>query len=179
MKTTIGCQVPSRLRSEKGLNVRQSDRGFWIDAGESFRVWLVRTLREQNRNASADVAERLFAWADANGYQESGNRTPSEGGSLRFAIRHNGQLFEVFSFGGKGEAQLPLQYMTTGPFKEERRRREYLDRVGRIPGVAERAQRWGALTGWPSFPLEVLSDPDRFNLFTEAVQWATGVVRGA
>lgn len=30
MKKTIGCQLPSRLRSEKGLDVRQNERGFWI-----------------------------------------------------------------------------------------------------------------------------------------------------
>jgi hypothetical protein len=207
MKKTIGCQVPSRLRSEKGLAVRQNAGGFWIIADEgaglrsgptlppepfqeaageaqqvagddeTFREWLVRTLREQDRNVAAGVAERLFAWADANGYQECGNRTPSPGGSLRFALRHSGQQFEVFSFGGKGELQLPLQYMMTGPFKEERLRREYLDRIGRIPGVYERRERWDRLTGWPSFPLEALAEPANFDQFLQAVDWAAEEIR--
>lgn len=148
-------------------------------SSESFRPRLVRTLREQGRKDAAEVTERLFAWADAKGYQEAGKWTASPGGSLRFGVRHNGRLFEVLSFGGNGEVQLPLQYMTTGPFADERMRREYLDRVGRIPGVAERCERWDKLTGWPCFPLEVLAEPARLDQFTEAVEWAARTVREA
>jgi hypothetical protein len=145
--------------------------------GESFRVWLVRTLREQKRGDAAEVAERLFAWADANGYQESGDWTASQGGSLRFAIPYAGQLYEVFAFGGKGEVQLPFQYMRIGPFIDHQMRREYRERVSKIPGVIRMSQRWESINGWPGFPLEVLHDPAHFRQFTDAVEWAAAVIR--
>lgn len=31
LSRTVGCQVPSRLRSEKELDVQQQDNGYWLD----------------------------------------------------------------------------------------------------------------------------------------------------
>lgn len=148
------------------------------EPGEPFRAWLVRSLREQNRLDAAAVAEQLFRWADENGYRESGNRTSSTGGALRFAVSHAGQSYEVFAFGGTGEIWLPFQYMQTGPFVDHQMRREYRDRVGKIAGVLQSCQRWENVNGWPAFPLEVLHEPAKLRQFLEVIEWAAGVIRG-
>lgn len=31
LKRTVGCQLPSRLRSEKDLDVKENERGYWLN----------------------------------------------------------------------------------------------------------------------------------------------------
>jgi hypothetical protein len=139
------------------------------------RTWDEESILQQLRTSSppmADVAQRIFGWADSRGLR----RWYGVGqvyGSCYFGIEDEHGYLRPFSFSTNGFFEIEFGEMasTNGhpAFRSEEARRELQRRLNEIPGIAIGDER---LSKYPQFRLNVLAPPEAARQFFEAIDWA-------
>lgn len=125
-------------------------------------------LSERRGEKGATAARAVFQWATERGIRlwwgrgkrdGSGYLLPGAQGSSHF-------LVALWSSGG---VEVQFQWMLKRPpFDQESKRREFLELLNRIPGVAIPQD---AIARRPTFPLSVLTEPSALKEFLSALEW--------
>lgn len=135
-----------------------------------------RRLREKTNDAVVEVADRILAWARQNMPDFWYGRGKLDG-SIVPRLWVNGQRYLFFSLYSSGVIELSPQWMKTMPgFEPDERRREYLERINRIPGVSVPVD---AIARRPSFCISLLQSDEALQAFFSLIQWAISVAREA
>ena len=124
---------------------------------------------------SAEVARKLLRWAEEHADRVAWNN--SARGSFVATITGSEHENYVFLVGGEGVVELEFMWESRKkPFSDEQKRRQWLTRLNRIPGVriAEKS-----LTGLPNIPLKTLANASAYDIFVETSKWALEEIRRA
>jgi hypothetical protein len=114
----------------------------------------------------ADTVRALQAWARDSGLARIVYGKGGQFGSVAFRTDALGTWYPLFTVWHPARIELQFAVWKNRPvLAEERRRRDFLERLNRIPGVAIPHDKVGAL---PSIPLAALADPAARTGFTEA-----------
>jgi hypothetical protein len=122
---------------------------------------------------SVAVAKRLVEWA---------RRTMSDfwfgkgatAGSCVPRVWLRDSRFILFALWTYGVVELQLQHMRHAPFDDEDQRRELIDRLNLIPGIAISRDATGRR---PSFKMNLLEPESSRSQFLETMEWAIDRVR--
>jgi hypothetical protein len=82
--------------------------------------------------------------------------------------------FYPFSVWTYGRLEIDFQYMTSGPFSDNRKRRQLADKLNELPGISMTDP---SLTRRPPVPLSALVDPAARSAFLTAFDWALDEAR--
>jgi hypothetical protein len=133
-------------------------------------------LREKTDAGVVEVADRIIAWARQTMPDFWYGRGKADG-SIVPRLWVNGQRYLFFALYSSGVIELSPQWMKTMPgFGPDERRREYLERISRIPGVSVPLD---AIARRPSLPIALLQSGEALQAFFAAIQWAISVAREA
>ncbi|HEX2077130.1 MAG TPA: hypothetical protein VHG08_05460 [Longimicrobium sp.] len=133
-------------------------------------------LREKKGEAAVAVADRIVEWAHGRMPDFWFGRGTADG-SIVPRLWINGRRYLFFSLYSSGVIELSPQWMKTMPgFESDERRREFLERINRIPGVSVPVD---AIARRPSFPILLLTGNDARRSFFDALEWAISVAREA
>jgi hypothetical protein len=133
-------------------------------------------LREKTNDAVVGVADRILVWARQNMPDLWYGRGKADG-SIVPRLWVNGQRYLFFSLYSSGGIELSPQWMKTMPgFEPDERRREYLERINRIPGVSVPMD---AIARRPSFWISTLQSEEALQAFFSVIQWAISIAREA
>jgi hypothetical protein len=131
-------------------------------------------LREKKGEAAVATADQILEWAS--------ERLPdfwygrgTVDGSIVPRLWLDGHRYLFFSLYSSGVVELSPQWMKTMPgFEPDERRREFLERINRIPGVSVPGD---AIARRPSFPIRLLETDEARQAFFDVMQWAIAVAR--
>jgi hypothetical protein len=147
-----------------GLYVRKS-----INIGPFFA-----TLAGRRPEAEATVARALMEWGRSTGARDWWG-TGIRNGSFIPVIDHGDTWHGPFTVWTTGHAEITFQYyMTKPPFDSEEKRRELLNRLNAIDGVAIPED---AIARRPSVPLAALTHEDNLRQFLAVFDWFVEEVR--
>lgn len=133
-------------------------------------------LREKADVSVVAVAGRIIEWAGQN-MPDFWYGRGKEDGSIVPRLWLNGRRYLFFSLYSYGVIELSPQWMKTMPgFEPDERRREYLERINRIPGVSVPVD---AIARRPSFRMTLLQSDEALQAFFSVIQWALSVAREA
>lgn len=133
-------------------------------------------LREKTDAEVAAAADRVIAWARQNMPDFWYGRGKADG-SIVPRLWVNGRRYLFFSLYSSGVIELSPQWMKTMPgFEPDARRREYLERINRVPGVSVPVD---AIARRPSFRMSLLHSDEALEAFFSAVRWAMSIAREA
>ena len=107
------------------------------------------------------VAERLLAWARGRGVRIYWGKGTKNGSFTPILDLADEKHFTFSVWSHTGAVEVMFQHMKA-PFDTPERRREVLERIQAIPGLALRHENVDAR---PSFPLAALAEPDRLGAF--------------
>ncbi|MEZ4701963.1 MAG: hypothetical protein R2834_16640 [Rhodothermales bacterium] len=123
-------------------------------------VWteerFLREMAERQGRPAAEVAKAILEWSRARQLRIWWGRG-GQNGSFFPMLDHNGEQNSLVSlWTHSGSVEVQFQYMK-GPFAEEAARRELMQKLNQIPGVALSPSR---ISMRPSFPIAVLTKPE-------------------
>lgn len=129
-------------------------------------------LREKKGDTAVVAAERVLEWARERMPDFFYGRGTMDG-SIVPRLWIEGRRYLFFSVYSSGVIELSPQWMKTMPgFEPDERRREFLERINRIPGVSVPVD---AIARRPSFPVTLLQSDEARHAFFEAMEWAISV----
>lgn len=152
--------LTAEAQQKKSSGVRETRK--W-DEASFFQELLANTDAER-----VAVARRLLEWARANMtriWWGEGKRN----GSFVPVLEHNGQQQYVISVWTSGSVEMGFQWMKVRPpFADEAKRREMLQRLNAIPGIALPED---GITRRPNIPLAALTDTATLTRFLQVLDW--------
>ncbi|HZY66876.1 MAG TPA: hypothetical protein VFE21_13485 [Rubrobacteraceae bacterium] len=144
-----------KSRGGGGMN-RSNEEAFYKELEASQGTGEVAVVRKiQQKWARDDKLLPRFEW------RSTGRRETFEP-----CLDYKGPHFPL-KIGTDGKVAVNFQFLK-GPFGNERKRRELLQRLNKISGVDISADR---INGQPSFPLSVLKDEAALKQFLEVLDW--------
>lgn len=133
-------------------------------------------LREKTDASVVEVADRIIAWARQAMPDFWFGRGKADG-SIVPRLWVNGQRYLFFALYSSGGIELSPQWMKAMPgFEPDERRREFLERINRIPGVSVPLD---AIARRPSFWIAHLQSDEALRAFFAAIEWAISIAREA
>jgi hypothetical protein len=131
-------------------------------------------LREKKGAAAVAVADEVLAWARDHMPDFWYGRGTVDGSVVPRVWLH-GQRYLFFSLYSYGSVELAPQWMKAMPgFEPDERRREFLERINRIPGVSVPVD---AIAKRPSFPIPLLESVEARQAFFDVLEWAISIAR--
>ncbi len=134
------------------------------------RALLLETLAERCGDAHADVARRLFAWADARGDLSEGFGRGTKDGSWQVGWWEPERYLWPFVLYTYGRVEIQFQHIAKRrPFDDPALREQLRERLIAIDGVQIEP---ALLDKRPSIPLDALQSEQALATFTDAIDWA-------
>jgi hypothetical protein len=135
----------------------------------------IRTrLKEKKGEAAVAIADQILDWARGRMPNFFFGRGSADG-SVIPRVFLSGHRYLFFGLWTYGAVELQLQWMRYMPgFEPDERRREFLDRINGIPGVAVPLD---AIARRPSFDIMRLASPEARRAFLDVMEWALSVAR--
>lgn len=125
-------------------------------------------LRQRRGDKEVEAAKGILAWAKKSLLRIWWGKG-SKDGSFIPILDHKGEKRFVTSVWTYGRAEIPFQWMMTRkPFNDETKRRELLNRLNKVPGIAIPAD---GITRRPSISLTVLTDNTALSAFLAVLDW--------
>lgn len=133
-------------------------------------------LRERSGAGAVAVADRILEWARERMPDFFYGRGTVDG-SIVPRLWIDGRRYLFFTVYSYGVIELSPQWMKAmRGFEPDERRREFLERINRIPGVSVPMD---AIARRPSFPITLLESQEARQAFFDVIDWAIGVARAA
>lgn len=133
-------------------------------------------LRERGGDETLAVADRILAWARGAMPRFWFGRGTTAGSIIPQIHVRGGRAF-YFALWTYGTIELQPQHMKYMPgFEPDERRREFLERINRVPGVSVPAD---AIQRRPSFSMALLRSGEALRAFLDVMEWAISVTRAA
>jgi hypothetical protein len=131
-------------------------------------------LREKKGEAAVAIADQILEWARERMPDFWYGRGTADGSIVpRMWVDSHRYLF--FSLYSSGVVELSPQWMRAMPgFEPDERRREFIERINRIPGVSVPVD---AIRRRPSFPILLLQSDEARRAFFETIDWAISIAR--
>lgn len=124
-----------------------------------------------------DVARALQAWARETGLARVVFGQGKAEGAMAFHTDAFGKFYPLFSVWHSGRIELQFAIWKNRPvLEDEDRRRQFVERLNQIPGVAIPPEKSGAQ---PSIPLAAVEDPVARAMFTDSFADLVGELRHA
>jgi hypothetical protein len=123
-------------------------------------------LAENYGDEVAKAAYRVWEWATAHKLDIWWGRGQSNG-SFFPRLFHKGEKHFIVSLWTAGGVEIQFQHMRE-PFKGLDKKREFMLRLNQIPGINIPEN---GLTRRPTFPTQVLTDPNNMAQFLKALDW--------
>jgi hypothetical protein len=161
MKTLVPTVIGRTAEAERKKSVSRGPGRQWDE--EAFFAGLAEGV---------DVARALQAWARETGLARIVFGQGNTVGSMHFHADAFDKFYPLFSvyhpFGESRPARIELPFATWRKrpvLEDEGWRRQFVERLNAIPGVAIPPDKVGAQ---PTFPLVALADPEAREMFTDA-----------
>ncbi|HKG38482.1 MAG TPA: hypothetical protein VKB25_05790 [Conexibacter sp.] len=140
------------------------------------RALVLQALAERSGDAHAEVARRLFAWADARGDLSEGFGRGSKDGSWQVGWWEPERYLWPFVLYTYGRVEVQFQHVAKRrPFDDPARREQLRQRLNAIDGVEIAPE---LLDRRPSIPLDALASEQALAAFTDAIDWAFAAAAG-
>ena len=137
------------------------------------RETVIGEIQQRHGPTIAQVANRIADWMEQNASRVwfgSGTRSGSMG--TTFTVSEGGIYpFVLWTY---GKLEIAFQWMQKPPFEAESNRRELLQRLNGIRGVAIPDS---SVSKRPSLPLAIFEDPSRLEQLIGVLDWFAGRVR--
>lgn len=131
-------------------------------------------LRQKKGEAAVAVADQVLEWARQRMPDFFYGRGTADGSVIPRVWVH-GRRYLFFTLYSYGSVELSLQWMKAMPgFEADERRREFLERISRIPGVSVPMD---AIARRPSFPILLLQSEEARRAFFDVIEWAISIAR--
>lgn len=133
-------------------------------------------LGERAGEAELAVLDHILEWARGAMTDFWFGRGTTDGSIIPrlFVGKHRYLFFALWTY---GTIELQPQHMRPMPgFEPDERRREFLERINRIPGVSVPLDAIGRR---PSFPMRLLATDEALRAFLDAMVWAVSIARAA
>jgi len=132
-------------------------------------------LSERAGAEATAVARELLEWSRSRGLRVWWGRGKQEG-SMVPMLDVGGTSYFSYSVWTHGRVEINFQYMTSGPFADEEKRRALLARLNALPGIRIEAT---SISRRPSIRLAALVDKAARSGFLDAFDWLIGEVQSA
>lgn len=129
-------------------------------------------LKEKKGDAAVRVADLILEWARERMPDFYFGRGTADGAVIP-RVWISGRRYLFFTLYSYGTVELSPQWMKAMPgFEPDERRREFLERINRIPGVSVPVD---AIARRPSLPVTLLEPEPARQAFFEVIEWAISV----
>lgn len=160
LRTLVPRVVGQTVQAERKKEGARREARQWDEAS------FLTTLEAERGADERAAAEAVLSWAAERGLRVWWGRGRTYG-SFFPMLDVGDESHWTFAVFTHGVVELQLQHMKP-PFATDARKRELLDRLKEIPGVAFQHER---PTGRPNFPLAALTRPDRRREFLDVIDW--------
>jgi len=136
-----------------------------------------KVLRAKQSPGECEAARALLDWIRERGFREVWGRGRVIG-TVFSMIGPANDAHYTFTVSTDGSVCVPFAFMAKrGPFRERHKRRDLLDRLNRVEGIAFPESAIDRT--WPSFRLDALVDDVARKQFLDTFDWCAGEVRAA
>lgn len=141
-------------------------------------VWTEQRIRERLRQRGGEAAiavlDRILEWARTAMPNLWFGRGTTDG-SIIPRVFLDGRRYLFFAIWTYDTIELQPQHMKYMPgFEPDERRREFLERINRIPGVSVPLD---AIQRRPSFAMKLLGNDEALRAFFDVMEWAISIAR--
>jgi len=131
-------------------------------------------LKTRNGPQALAVATRIAQWmkdrADSVWFGSGG-----QDGSMGMTIVANGHNYYPLAIWSYGRVEIRFQYLLTGPFESEEKRREFLERLNKVHRISLPTN---SITGRLSIPILALLNETRLDQFLKVMDWLVEQLKG-
>lgn len=142
------------------------------------RKWNEPDFLEELRNTSSEdevqIAKRILAWANERKLRIWWGEG-TQRGSFYPMLDHKQRQYQVIAVLTTGRGDFELGRLKGyPPFASDEQRLKFLERVNAIPGMNISPDR---ISGYPSFPLNILKEPQAFDQYIHALDYFIEEIR--
>lgn len=143
------------------------------------RKWNEPDFMDGLRKASSDeevkVAKRILEWAENRGLRIWWGEGTQQG-SFYPLLDYKGRQYQVVAVMTNGRGDFEFGRLKGyPPFVSDEQRMKFLSMINAIPGMNISAEK---IAGYPTFPLNILKDPQAFDQFIRTLDYFVAQIKG-